>query len=431
MTQRPRPPASDSLAHAMSCAATAIAAVVSGRNLESALAAAKLAPELRPAVMDLCYGTLRCYGRGDFFLAALLARPLDDQRVRALLLVALHRLETRPEDAHTIVDQAVAAAGQWTGGRFKGLVNAVLRNFLRRRADLNNAAAGNDSARWQHPDWWIDLVRNAFPENWEDILTAGNTHPPMSLRVNRRQGSVDDYRQRLAAVAIDAHVLDDSALLLGRPVTVDRLPGFADGDCSVQDWGAQRAASLLAVEAGQRVLDACAAPGGKTAHLLETTTPRELVALDLDKLRVRRIESNLARLHLAAVVKFADCRNPASWWDGRPFERILADVPCSASGVVRRHPDAKWLRRAEDVSGFAATQAQILDALWPLLAPGGKMLYCTCSVFPAENGEQMASFVARHPDAQRLATGGPDIELHLTPCTEHDGFYYALLGKAV
>ena len=196
----------------------------------------------------------------------------------------------------------------------------------------------------------------------------------------------------------------------------------------MQDWGAQRAARLLDARDGMRVLDACAAPGGKAAHLLELAD-LELTALEVDALRARRIEENLARLHLAATVKIGDARKPADWWDGRPFERILADVPCSASGVVRRHPDIKWLRRPEDVAGFAQTQAAILDALWPLMAPGGKMLYCTCSVFPAENGGQVRAFLARHPDARRLPTGGSEEELQLLPSATHDGFYYALLEK--
>ncbi|MCK9283015.1 MAG: 16S rRNA (cytosine(967)-C(5))-methyltransferase RsmB [Rhodocyclaceae bacterium] len=427
----PRPPlAADSLAHALRHVARVIAAVIGGRNLDVALAAEKVAPAERPLVMDLAYATLRRYGRGDLFLDSLLARPLADARVRGLLLAALYRVEARPDDVHTTVDQAVAAAAVWGGGRFKGLVNAVLRNFQRRRDALLAAVADHPTALWQHPAWWIDALQRAYPQRWQAILTAGNTHPPMTLRVNARRSDVAAYQDRLRAAGIETRWLGDRALLLERAVAVGRLPGFFDGDCSIQDWGAQHAAPLLDAQSGMRVLDACAAPGGKTAHLLETVPALELLALDAEAARAQRIEDNLGRLHLRAAVKVADCRDVAAWWDGRPFERILADVPCSASGVVRRHPDVKWLRRADDVSRFAATQREILDALWPLLAPGGKMLYCTCSLFPEENAQQVAAFASRHPDVRRLATGGPDNELHLTPCAEHDGFFYALLGKS-
>jgi 16S rRNA (cytosine967-C5)-methyltransferase len=223
--------------------------------------------------------------------------------------------------------------------------------------------------------------------------------------------------------------LGDTALLLDMPVPVERLPGFREGRVSVQDWGAQQAASLLDVRDGMRVLDACAAPGGKTAHLLERAE-LDLTALELDPQRARRIAENLDRLGLKANIKVVDASRPGGWWDGRPFDRILADVPCSASGVARRHPDIKWLRRATDVAAFAQTQAVILDALWPLLTPGGKMLYCTCSVFAEENGDQVRAFAARHPDVRRLPTGGADPELQLLPTASHDGFYYALLEKA-
>ncbi|QDX81935.1 16S rRNA (cytosine(967)-C(5))-methyltransferase [Denitratisoma sp. DHT3] len=417
----------DSLAAALLQAAGAIAAVIAGRNLDQALAGTP--PAQRPAAQDLAYGALRRYGHGDFLLARLLARPSQEPEVRALLLAALYRLEARPEDAHTTVDQAVSAAAQLAKGRCKGLVNAVLRNFLRRREELLQAAMNNAEARWRHPHWWIAALRAAHPRDWQAVLTAGNGHPPMTLRVNRRRTDGAAYLARLRDAGIEARALDERALLLARPQPVDRLPGFFDGEVSVQDWGAQRAAPLLEAAAGMRVLDACAAPGGKTAHLLELAD-LDLLALDAASERARRIDDNLARLGLAARVEAADCRAVDQWWDGRPFERILADVPCSASGVARRHPDIKWLRRRADVAGFAATQAQILDALWRVLAPGGRMLYCTCSVFEEENGAQMRAFAARHADARRLPTAGTEPELQLLPTAEHDGFYYALLSKA-
>jgi 16S rRNA (cytosine967-C5)-methyltransferase len=382
---------------------------------------------LRPAVQDLAYGALRRYGRGDRHLSQLMTRP-PAVVVRGLLLAALYRLEARPEDAHTTVDQAVTAAAALAKGKYKALVNGVLRNALRRAAELEAVAQEADESRWQHPGWWLDKLRTAYPDAWPMIVAAGNQRPPMTLRANRRQAGSGDYLAELAAAGISARALDDAAILLDKPVAVDRLPGFASGRVSVQDWGAQRAAPLLDARTGMRVLDACAAPGGKTAHLLELAD-LDLLALDVDAGRAARIGSNLRRLGLAAMVTTADCADPAAWWDGRPFERILADVPCSASGVVRRHPDIKWLRRAADIAGFAARQRNIIDALWRVLAPGGKMLYASCSLFPEENGAQIDAFVARHQDAQRLPTNENRDEWQLLPNAEHDGFYYALLAK--
>jgi len=402
------------LSVALKTAAEAVATVLAGRTPDALLAATE--PALRSAVLDLVFSTLRDYGRGDFLLGRLLAKPLKDKPARALLLVALERLERRPEEAHTLVDQAVTAAGK----PFKGLVNAVLRNFLRRRDELLAAADADLVAHWRHPQWWLEKLRDAYPDQWQDIAAAGNSHPPMCLRLNRRRPPVD---------MLAGKPLGDTALLLDRPVPVERLPGFREGRVSVQDWGAQQAASLLDARDGMRVLDACAAPGGKTAHLLELADV-DLTALEVDPQRARRIAENLDRLGLKANIQVADASQPAGWWDGRSFDRILADVPCSASGVARRHPDIKWLRRAADVAAFAQTQAAILAALWPLLAPGGKMLYCTCSIFSEENGDQMRAFAARHPDARHLPTGGADPELQLLPTASHDGFYYALLEKA-
>lgn len=415
------------LAEALRTAAEVIAGVLSGRTADSALATAAPAGTLRAAAMELAYPTLRSFGRGDFLLGCLVERPLRAGTTRGLLLAALERLEARPDQAHTIVDQAVEAAAALNRGRHKALVNGVLRTFQRRREELLAQADADDVARWRHPPWWIRRVRRDYPDRWEGVLTAGNSRPPMTLRVNCRRISGTDYVARLAAEGIAASSLGDSAVHLEKPVPVERLPGFAEGLCSVQDFAAQAAAGLLDVTAGMRVLDACAAPGGKAAHLLERAD-LSLLALDADANRARRIEDNLRRLGLAADVRVADARALDTWWDGRPFDRILADVPCSASGVVRRHPDAKWLRRESDIAGFAATQAAIVDALWRTLVPGGKMLYATCSVFAEENARQVEAFVGRHADA-RLLTPVAARTLEL-PDAEHDGLYYALLEKA-
>lgn len=414
----------DSLAKALLLAANAVTAVISGRSLNEALAAHAGAPApVRASVQDLAYGTLRRYGQGDAILARLVTRPLPMPEVRALLLCALYRLQTRPEAAHTVVDQAVEAAGQLARGAFRGLVNGVLRNYLRQQAALLAAADGDEEARSWHPAWWLRRLRHAYPQDWQQIVDAGNGLPPMSLRVNRRRIPRDTYLQRLAAAGIAAAPFGAAGIRLERPLPVEALPGFFDGLASVQDGGAQHAAELIAPRDGERILDACAAPGGKAAHLLELADV-QLTALEQDARRTRRVSETLTRLGLSAVLRTADCRAVDQWWDGVPFDAILADVPCSASGVVRRHPDSKWLRREDDIVAFARIQRQILDALWPTLAAGGRLLYATCSVFPEENNRQVAAFVAAQPQATLVA------EEQLLPLPDRDGFYYALLQKA-
>lgn len=415
----PLPP--DSLAFAFLNAAQVVAAVLGGQSLADGLLA-RVPADVRPAVQDLVYGSLRQYGRGDFLLGRLLERPLAVPPVHALLLAALYRLETRLEQAHTVVDQAVRAAGELAGGRLKGLVNGVLRNYLRRREELLTELAADEVGSLGHPDWWLRHLQAAHPDHWQAIVAAGNSAPPMALRVNRRRGGRDAYLAQLRAAAIEATPRGGDGLLLARPLPVDRLPSFGDGLVSVQDLGAQRAAEILDPATGSRVLDACAAPGGKTAHLLERAD-LDLLALDLKPSRCRRIEENLTRLGLQARIRAADAAKLDQWWDGRPFDAVLADVPCTASGVVRRHPDAKWLRREADIASFARTQAVLLDALWRVVKPGGKLLYATCSVFPEENSRQVDRFVARQPQALRRH------EEQLLPDAEHDGFYYCLLEK--
>lgn len=410
-----------SLAYALLHAAKASSAVFTGQSLADGQLG-KIDPLARPAVQDLLYNSLRRYGWGDFILARLMERPLDVPEIRALLLVALARLEARPEASHTTVDQAVLAAGELIEGRLRGLVNAVLRNYLRRRAELALAVAANDVALYQHPAWWLEALRSAWPDDWTAIASAGNMPPPMALRANPRRISPGDYLARLTSAGIAARLDENGAILLDKPLPVERLPGFAEGLVSVQDPGAQRAAVLFDLEPGSRVLDACAAPGGKTAHLLERAD-LDLLALDLKPARCRRVEENLARLGLSASIKVADCIKKDTWWDGRLFDAILADVPCTASGVVRRNPDAKWLRRFDDIASFAATQSRMLDALWLCLRPGGKLLYATCSVFAAENTGQITRFLARQPAARR------SVEEQLLPTADHDGFYYCLLKK--
>lgn len=423
-------PEKTSLAYSIGEAAALILEVIDGRNLTEAWERAlsrnrDWTDGIRGAVRDLTWNTLRDFGRGDAVLSQLLTRPLPDA-VRAVLLVALTRLEARPDDAYTIVDQAVEAVGVFAPG-MKGVANGVLRNRLRRSGELNAALATDPSYIHCHPIWWIERLRAQHPASWEAILEAGNTHPPMSLRPNSGAGIAEALIDALSGCGIDARRVMNGAVLLDAPVPVSRVPGFAEGAVSVQDAGAQLAAHYLGARPGMRVLDACSAPGGKTAHILECADV-DMTALDIDDKRLGRVRDNLSRLGLSARTLVGDARRPSDWWDGVAYDRILADVPCSASGVVRRHPDIKWLRRDDDLARFAAQQREILDALWQTLAAGGTMLYATCSVFEEENRNQVEGFCARHGDVERLPLDG-QIDRQLLPNAEHDGFYYAALRK--
>jgi 16S rRNA (cytosine967-C5)-methyltransferase len=419
-------------------ASSVLGRVLSGRNLDHELAAlwrghASLAPQQRAAIQDICFGTLRFLGRIDFLLEAMLDRPLRDERLRNLLRVALYQLECTRAAPHAVVDQAVQACERLGVRAAKGLTNAVLRAFLRQRLALSTRVRRSEVARFSYPQWWIDKVRRQYPLHYASILDAGNLHPPLTLRVNLRRTTVESYLAQLAVHDIAARAIGDAAVLLDHPRAVERIPGFAEGLVSVQDAAAQRAALVLDLYPGAHVLDACAAPGGKTAHMLELADV-EVTALDNDAARLERVRANLSRLALAARIVCGDACDPGGWWDGRPFERILADVPCSASGVVRRHPDIKWLRRESDIAQFALTQGRMLEALWQLLARDGKLLYATCSVFHEENHLLVRRFLEHHRDAQRLTLPGTDDHQEqppgqMLPDERHDGFFYALLQK--
>ena len=419
-------------------AAHVVGRVLSGRSLDAELTAvwrqhAALSPQQRGAVQDVAYGALRHLGYIDAAIDRLLTRPLTDAPVRNLLQVALYQLMHTKAHSYAIVDHAVPAAGRLGFPKAQGLVNAVLRSFLRKRAELDAAITATDTGRYSYPQWWIDRVRAEYPDDFREILEAGNARPPLTLRVNRRKTSRDNYLELLQLQDIAAHALGRDGIVVEKPRPVSMLPGFSEGLVSVQDAGAQLAAELLDVADGMRVLDACAAPGGKAAHLLELADI-DLTAADIDAQRLQRVTENLARLTLHAKLLQADAGNPAAWRDAGAFDRILADVPCTASGVVRRHPDIKWLRKPADIAAMAQRQTQILDTLWQLLCRGGKLLYATCSVFSEENGRQIERFTARHPDARHVAVslsaeGLRQSHGQLFPDAAHDGFYYALLEK--
>lgn len=426
-------------------AADAVHQVFSGRNLTLALPAAlslfpAATPQQKGAAADLSYGTLRFYGEIDTYLKQLLEKPLTDERLHAVLLVAIYQLLHDKADAFTVVNQAVHAVSQlkrpmaksWA----KGLVNAILRNFLRQKEVLNVQSKTNEVATYSYPQWWINKLKTQYSEHWQNILAIGNQHPPMTLRVNTKKISVHDYLQLLARQEFEASHLGAQAVELKKPIAVDKIPGFTDGVVSVQDYGAQLAAQLLDVQADMRVLDACCAPGGKTGHILELAGV-QMTALDSDETRLQRVQSNLDRLNLKAALLVGDAA-ATDWYDGKPFDRILADVPCTASGIVRRHVDIKWLRRESDVASFVAQQAKILPNLWQMLAQGGQLLYVTCSVFDEENQRQIDQFLKNHTDASQLpldtSLNNPQANIthingQLIPSNAHDGFFYALLQK--
>ena len=389
-------------------------------------------------IQECAYGVLRHYYALRRRLARLVERPLKkrDAVVDMLLLSGLYQLFELEMPEHAVVDASAAACRSLDKAWAAGLVNATLRNALRQRAHFTPAGVDEPEAYWNHPQWLIDLLRASWPGHWQQVLTACAHRPPFSLRVNRRRVARDAYLAQLQHAGIGAHALPHGVdgIVLDAPLPVSALPGFSDGLVSVQDGAAQLAAPLLEVEAGQRVLDACAAPGGKTMHLLEMAD-LALTALDIDSARLARITQNAQRLALDCRCVAGDAATPAGWWDGLPYDRILLDAPCSATGVIRRHPDIKLHRRASDLPLLAARQSAIIDGLWPLLRTGGKLLYATCSVLPQENDDVVAAALQRHPDAQaiRLHVDWGHATLHgrqiLSGEHEMDGFYYCVIEK--
>jgi 16S rRNA (cytosine967-C5)-methyltransferase len=417
---------------AQACAARVVGRVLTeGGSLERVLPEATkdiTDPRLKAAVQDLAYGSLRHLGTFKAVLDRLVLRPITDAELRHILLVGLYQLQYGKAPDYAVVNECVSAVPARHRGA-RGMVNAVLRAFIRQRDEVLASVSVLPEARYNHPEWWVALLQKAWPQDWETILDAGQQRPPMTLRINRRKLTMEDYLRHLDAASLPAIQLDDLSVMLERPVPVSVLPGFREGWVSVQDWGARIAANLIDLKDGQRVLDACAAPGGKTGAMLELAD-LDCLALDRDAARLARVAENLSRLGFSAELRRAEAGNLDAWWDGRPFQRILLDAPCSASGVVRRHPDAKWLRREADVARFAREQARLLDALWQALGLGGKLLYATCSMFPEENLGVVAAFLENHGDAIRLPldiAGAQDGQL--LPDARHDGFYYALLQR--
>ena len=431
-------------------AASLLMAVRDGQSLTAALDEVDAA--LRPGVQALGFHTLRWLGRAEALRQQLAKRPPPPE-ADALLCVALALAWSEAEAPYSpfvLVDQAVEAAKRSDGTRHQAsFINGCLRAFLRDRDALVGKTDSNPQAIWNHPQWWVDRVRKDHPEAWQAILRANNARAPLVLRINEQKTSQASYLIALDAMNIKATAVGACGVQLAVPQSVPSLPGYAQGHFSVQDAAAQLAAPLLLNQlygvtpgARLRVLDACAAPGGKTAHLLEYaagSAGADVVALDIDARRCTRIGQNLARLGLQAEIKVGDAALPDTWWDGQLFDAILLDAPCTASGIVRRHPDVRWLRRPTDIPQLAAIQARLLNVLWSLVRPGGRLLYCTCSVFTAEGDAQAQSFLTHHTDALLMPSPG-----HLRPQSgvdsahlpdnlsgDHDGFYYALFEKRI
>ncbi len=419
--------------------------MVDGRSLSASLPEqlAKLSdPSERPLAQELCYGVMRYGVRLEAVAKQLLNKPLKrkDRDVECLILLGLYQLIYMRIPPHAVVAETVETVNSMGKSWAKGLVNAVLRNFQRGEQKLLAQADSTPAGRYAHPSWLLMMIQARWPDEWQSIVEGNNQYPPMVLRINPAHGSRDEYLQRMqdGGMAATAMPHVPSAVVLEQAVDVERLPGFSDGHASVQDGAAQLAGWLLDLQPGQRVLDACSAPGGKCCHILEQAPQvTEVVAIDIDEQRLQSVRENLARLKLQAKVICGDASHPDEWWDGKLFDRILLDAPCSASGVIRRHPDIKQLRREEDIEALVALQAEILAAMWPLLAPGGLLLYVTCSIFPQENHLQIERFLETHHDATAPIVSASwgrvmPVGRQVLPGDDGmDGFYYAPLLKNI
>lgn len=426
---------------ARALAAAGLLQVMRGQSLNQVLPAIEqqINDTDRGFVRDLLFGSCRYYQRLNAIAKMLLSKPFpaDSEVLHSLLIIGLYQISEQNKAAHAAVHATVDATDALGFGKARGVINACLRRYLREQASLDASLNDNPVTASSHPKWLVKMLEKAWPEHWQTILEQNNQRPPLCLRVNQRQHSRDDYLQQLQQAGFEASPgqFGQHSIYLQQSTDVTRLPGFADGSCSVQDEAAQMAAEILAPRAGERVLDACAAPGGKSCHLLESADI-QLTAIELEASRVPRIHENLARLQLQAEVICDDASAIDRWWDGQPFDAILLDAPCSATGVIRRHPDIKLLRRREDIDQLAAIQSLLLDRCWQMLKPGGRLLYATCSVLPAENRDQIDSFLNRHQDVQLISLDKPQA----SPCNAGrqlfptvsgpDGFYYALLVKS-
>jgi 16S rRNA (cytosine967-C5)-methyltransferase len=425
------------LHHSQLIAADCVSEVIKGHNLNQVFERRldnhqNITPQQKSVAVFLAYGAIRFLGENQFFIQQLINKKITNKKIEALLYVALFQLNHDQSNDFTVVNEAVEAAKfinkSWAGS----FVNGVLRNFIRQKEKLQTELKNDAEAFYSYPSWWINLIKQNYTKDWQSILLNGNKHPPLTLRINERKTNLKQYEEKLKSESISYRVLGNIALELTHPTTVEKIPGFLDGEVSIQDYGAQLAAKLLDLQDGQICLDACSAPGGKTGHMLEIADI-ELVSIDHQKDRLYKVKENLERLHLHAHLKCADLTAVNTWWNKKLFDRILLDAPCSASGVVRRHVDIKWLRRPRDIEMFAKQQEAMLEATWQLLKKGGKLLYATCSIFNGENQKVIDHFIKQHIDAKEVKwtvdSGYSKYENQLIPSENHDGFFYALLEK--
>lgn len=415
-----------SMARTQQMAVYSLGEVLSGRNLSEVLAQliqqhSELSPADKGALQDLSHGSLRYLGLLQQLVQKMTTSSPPNE-INHLLIIALYQLNFSRNAAHAVVNEAVNFARHINGGRYQKLVNALLRRFLRERETLIATTNKQEEARYNLPAWWLHYLKKHYPQHWHNIATAMQQHPPMTLRVNRRFTDAEHYLSKLVKADISAKILDSHSIMLQQPVAVQKLPFFEHGHVSVQDYGAQQAIPLLNPKNGERILDACAAPGGKTGHILEWADC-EVTALDIDSQRLQRVSENLQRLQQHAQLYCADAKELHSWYDNNSFDAILADVPCTASGVVKRHPDIKWLRQPQDGQKTARQQEALLDNLWMTLKSGGRMLLATCSIFEEENQHQLSRFLTQHSDARER------VSRVLLPNSRQDGFFYALIDK--
>lgn len=423
-------------------AAQTIAAVLdNGESLATALPFAQgrvESPQDKAILQEICYGIMRELTQLEYYLAALMDKPMKGKQriVHHLLLVGAYQLLHMRIAPHAALGETVEATLEIDRPKFKGLINGVLRNLQRSHQELADKMPSKGPITYNHPKWFIKRITKAYPKQWQQIATANNQRSPMWLRNNVKSQTRDEYISQLSELEIEssAGALGENSILLAKPIAVHKLPGFDSGACSVQDIAAQQAAEILAAQPNELILDACAAPGGKTCHILESTDNIQVVALDNVQLRLDRVKENLARIGLNAQLICGDGTAPQDWWQGPQFDRILLDAPCSATGVIRRNPDIKWLRRDSDIEQLVELQQQILKACWSLLKSGGTLVYATCSVLPDENSEQIANFLTIQPDAELVPlhakdnVDNPGWQL-LPGINDADGFYYAKLHK--
>jgi len=425
---------------ARATSARAIAEVIQKqRSLNAVLTTALplLAENERSLCQQISYGVLRWQFQLQAISKQLVRKPLKakDSDIAALLLSGLYQLRELRIPEHAVISETVNACKTLGKPWATGLVNASLRNYLRQQENIEQQLLTDDAANYAHPDWLLKQYQHDWPENWQAIAAANNQQPPMFLRVNKQHQSRDAYLAKLTQAEIMASAVDagNEAILLNKPCDVFQLPGFENGDASVQDGAAQHVAELMNINAGLRILDACAAPGGKTCHILEQQPDNTVVALDIDPRRLQQIEQNTDRLQLKAELIASDAGDTESWWDGQLFDRILIDAPCSGTGVIRRHPDIKTLRRPDDIGNLATQQSALLEKLWPLLKPDGLLVYTTCSALKQENELQVSAFLEKHPEAKEHipdhapATRRPVGYQRLPGDDNLDGFYYACL----